>query len=382
MARYDGHTFTYDGRGRRLTKDNVSFVYDFDGRLIKQGTDIEFFYDHTGVAGFYYCGLRFLYRKDAQGNVIALILNGIVYARYLYDAWGNATVLDMNGDVTNDATHMGHINPFRYRGYYYDTETNLYYLNTRYYDPETGRFMTIDGIEYLNPDAINGLNLYAYCNNNPVMNVDPNGTWSWKKFWRGIANVVVGVATVALVTAITVATAGAAAFAIGTALGVGGSLVGATVIGATIGGLVTGGMELIAQGIATNWQSIDVSTIAIESLTGALYGAASGMMSVTTSVGLRLASRAAMVITAGLNVALHGINKGAFNMRDVGIAMGVALFLQGIGIRGDLPKGRFSKIILESYAIDGYTFMLRHKLLIGAISAIKNVWRNKKNDIM
>ena len=56
-------------------------------------------------------------------------------------------------------------------------ETGLYYLKTRYYDPETGRFITIDDISYLAPDTINGLNLYAYCGNNPVMNVDPNGTF-------------------------------------------------------------------------------------------------------------------------------------------------------------------------------------------------------------
>ena len=61
------------------------------------------------------------------------------------------------------------------RGYYYDTETELYYLKSRYYDPELGRFMTIDGIEYIEPDTINGLNLYAYCFNNPIGLCDPSG---------------------------------------------------------------------------------------------------------------------------------------------------------------------------------------------------------------
>ena len=96
--------------------------------------------------------------------------------KYTYDAWGNHAVADGNGNTITDETNIGHINPFRYRGYYYDTETELYFLKTRYYDPEIGRFMTIDGIEYLAPETVNGLNLYAYCGNNPVMGVDPNGT--------------------------------------------------------------------------------------------------------------------------------------------------------------------------------------------------------------
>ena len=76
----------------------------------------------------------------------------------------------------DNGSSLKEIEPFRYRSYYYDTETGLYFLKTRYYDPETGRFITIDDISYLAPDTINGLNLYAYCGNNPVMNVDPKGT--------------------------------------------------------------------------------------------------------------------------------------------------------------------------------------------------------------
>ncbi len=98
--------------------------------------------------------------------------------KYVYDAWGNHAVLDDAGnDITENAVHIGNLNPFRYRGYFYDVETELYYLQTRYYDPEVGRFITIDGIEYLDPESINGLNLYAYCGDNPVMFTDPNGTF-------------------------------------------------------------------------------------------------------------------------------------------------------------------------------------------------------------
>ena len=112
--------------------------------------------------------------KIARCNIpipIALLdTDGAIVVKYTYDAWGNHTVED------NTDCGLGTLNPFRYRGYYYDTETGLYYLQTRYYDPEIGRFVAIDDAAYLAPDTIGGLNLYSYCNNNPVMCVDPWGT--------------------------------------------------------------------------------------------------------------------------------------------------------------------------------------------------------------
>ena len=121
----------------------------------------------------------------------------------MYDAWGNHAVLDANGADITDPNNIGILNPFRYRSYFYDVETGLYYLKTRYYDPEVGRFITIDDVSYLDPETINGLNLYAYCGNNPVMNVDFAGTdwdsfWTglknkWNNFWTGVGNWFVGV---------------------------------------------------------------------------------------------------------------------------------------------------------------------------------------------
>ena len=114
---------------------------------------------------------------------------GATVVKYKYDAWGNS--LTVVSDVS--ANDIAELNPFRYRGYYFDTETGLYFLKTRYYDPEIGRFLTIDDISYLDPDSINGLNLYAYCGNNPVMNVDPNGNAWWNWVLSGVA-LVAGVA--------------------------------------------------------------------------------------------------------------------------------------------------------------------------------------------
>ncbi len=79
--------------------------------------------------------------------------------QYTYDGWGNCktTVID------EESAQTAELNPFRYRSYYYDRETHLYNLKTRYYDPETGRFVSQDDVSYLDPEHINGLNLFAYC---------------------------------------------------------------------------------------------------------------------------------------------------------------------------------------------------------------------------
>ena len=172
LTAYGNTTFTYDMQGRRLTKGDISFAYDGNGNLITQSDGLLFLYDHTGVAGVQYDGRIYLYRKDAQGNIIAILDDtGKVVVRYAYNAWGGHTV----EVVDSDCADIAYKNPFRYRGYYYDTETGLYYLHARYYDPTTGRFISPDGIEYLDPESINGLNLYAYCGNNPVMYADPSG---------------------------------------------------------------------------------------------------------------------------------------------------------------------------------------------------------------
>ena len=91
-------------------------------------------------------------------------------------------MLDADGNEITDSYHIGRLNPYRYRGYYFDEETGLYYLQSRYYDPETGRFLNADTVEYLDPETINGLNLYAYCGNNPVMYSDPSGHFPWLVF--------------------------------------------------------------------------------------------------------------------------------------------------------------------------------------------------------
>ena len=147
-----------------------------------------------------YNGSTYFYRKDAQANVVALLdNNGTVVVRYKYDAWGECKVLNASGVEITGNSHIGILNPFRYRSYYYDTETGFYFLKTRYYDPEIGRFMTIDDLSYLDPDSINGLNLYAYCGDNPMMRVDAIGcdwwnpfTWNLNGLFNSIGNAISG----------------------------------------------------------------------------------------------------------------------------------------------------------------------------------------------
>ena len=103
---------------------------------------------------------------------------------YYYDAWGNhISIEDANGSPITDPTHIAHVNPYRYRGYRWDAETGLYYLQSRYYDSEWGRFVSADDVDYIGTDgSIINLNQYAYCMNNPIILTDHTGTMAWYEY--------------------------------------------------------------------------------------------------------------------------------------------------------------------------------------------------------
>ena len=123
-----------------------------------------------------------------RGDVIRIYDGaGAVIANYNYDAWGNViSVTDANGAAITDSTHIANVNPLRYRGYYYDSETGLYYLQSRYYDPAVKRFINADTLLGANKDIL-GNNVFAYCSNNPANHSDPTGhgiirdAWNWVK---------------------------------------------------------------------------------------------------------------------------------------------------------------------------------------------------------
>lgn len=130
-------------------------------------TRIRYFYDAEGICGLRYDGYNFTLIKDSLGNISKVMYKGKIIGEYLYDAWGNCEINEIS--IANERDRFVlYNNPFRYKGYYYDSESGLYYCQTRYYDPNLCIWLTPDSIEYLTPKVNNGVNLYCYCNNNPV----------------------------------------------------------------------------------------------------------------------------------------------------------------------------------------------------------------------
>ena len=167
-------TYKYGADGLRTRKKVGSTVYDYyyaDGLLVRQtwGSNyMDFLYDESGSAySFIYNGTQYYYVKNLQGDVVKILnTSGTVVATYTYDAWGKVSY---SGSI-------GQINPIRYRGYYYDTDTGFYYLQSRYYDPVVKRFISADDASLLGANGdFASLNLYAYCGNNPVSRSDDGG---------------------------------------------------------------------------------------------------------------------------------------------------------------------------------------------------------------
>ena len=131
-------------------------------------------YDESGSAyAIKWDGSKYYFVKNLQGDVLHILDNmGNVVVSYEYDAWGK--VSSVTGSL---ADTLGTINPIRYRSYYYDNETGFYYLNSRYYDPQTCRFINADEIVAGVGRELNGYNLFSYCMNNPVNMTDDSGNW-------------------------------------------------------------------------------------------------------------------------------------------------------------------------------------------------------------
>ena len=193
------YAYNVDGLRMAKTVNGVEHKYIWQGgRLVSEaygGRELEFFYDEGGNP----CALRYrsgagaepvvyYYVTNLQGDVLSLVDGeGFSAAEYYYNAWG----LPMGSTGA-----MADINPLRYRGYYYDTELGMYYLKSRYYDPFVCRFINADVFASTGQGFI-GTNMFAYCNNNPVMYVDSQGN-----FPISVAAIVTGIIVGGLVGAV------------------------------------------------------------------------------------------------------------------------------------------------------------------------------------
>ena len=144
-------------------------------------TELWFFYDADGnPSGIRYKNgsttTDYYFVCNWRGDVIRIYDGaGAVVANYNYDAWGNViSVTDANGAAITDSTHIANVNPLRYRGYYYDSETGFYYLQSRYYDPAVKRFINADAM-CSTGQGLTGTNMFSYCNSNPVVYSDHSG---------------------------------------------------------------------------------------------------------------------------------------------------------------------------------------------------------------
>ena len=199
-------SYTYDMSGVRTSKTVNGTTYNYttlSGKVMRQqwdGKTLEFVYDDGSqpFAMIYKHGSEtelYYYFVNAQGDVSAILdSGGKIAASYDYDAWGNCTVYN-----SSDAA-IGDLNPLRYRGYYYDAETGFYYLQSRYYDFANCRFINADTFATTDANGFLSANMFAYCENNPIMRVDHNGE-SWEDAAKiGLVVAAVGLAALAIVS--------------------------------------------------------------------------------------------------------------------------------------------------------------------------------------
>ena len=188
-------SYKYNSDGLRSYKKVGSTVHEYeylgDKLMYEKRGSYQFHYRYDAFGN-----LAGITREDASGSLYRVYVlcnsrgdvlelrnqNGTVFAKYVYDAWGNVLhVLNSAGNEITSTTNLANQNPFRYRGYYYDSESGLYYVSSRYYDPVTCRFINTDELAVITavPTAFTNKNIYAYCDNNPIVRVDIFGT-----FWE------------------------------------------------------------------------------------------------------------------------------------------------------------------------------------------------------
>ncbi|SHI07731.1 RHS repeat domain-containing protein [Clostridium grantii] len=180
----EGDKVTYETSG----SDKIHYTYDSNGKLVSMNLN----------------GKEYYYIRNAQGDITGLFdKNGATVVEYTYDSWGK--LISISGSL---ASGVGVKNPYRYRGYRYDTGTGLYYLQSRYYNPQWGRFVNMDSVGG-KVGVLLSHNVFAYSNNNPINMVDPSGHFAFALSFVAEAVMAVG-ATVGAVLSSPVVLVGAA----------------------------------------------------------------------------------------------------------------------------------------------------------------------------
>lgn len=187
------YDYVYNDQGLRIQKRDYrgvtwDYTYDDDKLICEKhlGTTLNFLYDENGsLYGFVKNrSEKYLYIRDSLQNILGIAdILGKIVVKYDYDAWGTTSIKQ-----DTSSSSIGYLNPFRYKGYYYDSESGMYYCKTRYYVPLWGRWLNADNPKNLILTNASILNNYGYCSNSPINYRDKNGTLSWGDIWNGIKN--------------------------------------------------------------------------------------------------------------------------------------------------------------------------------------------------
>ena len=314
---YDDIAYTYGLNGIRTSKtvDGVKTTYSLLNNKIlaekSDGKEIIYRYSSDKLIGFAFNGVEYIYERNIQGDVLRIYRKDSLslVAEYHYDAYGNHEVINHTDEK------IGDVNPFRYRGYYFDVETGWYYLNARYYSSAMGRFISPDELSILDEtkSQINGLNLYMYCGDNPVMNVDPSGNFFLTALLIGvIAGAAIGFTTQVVNDYKDDGQVFNGSVSIGDYFG--GTLCGA-LLGGTIGAIVgIGGAGLISSGLTSVGNKF-ISDLFAYSISGAPMGTIEeyAVAFITGGIGKVFAKPFIDIV---INPLLTQISKMAFGHQD------------------------------------------------------------------
>ena len=337
------YTYNADGLRTQKTVNGTTTKYFYAGNQLtfinRSGNKLHFVYDSIGPVTVTYNSTVYYYLRNAQGDITGITDNtgaGVVY--YFYDAWGNPT--SVSGSMANT---LGKYNPFRYRGYVYDEETGLYYLNSRYYDPELCRFISADSLAVptISPGSASwDKNLYAYCDNNPVTRKDAGG-----ECW----DIVIGAAVGGII--------GGVSSAINSYISTGELDVGTVAQGFVVGA-ITGGIG----GSALGRGVIAITNAIISGISSYSSGASIGeaIITASTSALTSIASKGASNLFSNQSTSLaDSISKGI-------VTLNISAQIEGLAIGG---KSIYKELTAEKY----YT---NNRIISNKLNSSINISRN------